>query len=119
MRDRDRWWAFLQGKPESEWDPPKRTKTNLRTKSSHPPRDNDYLNYVDTQREPADLAAIDTGPEDLANLGPSQSIQEASGVVLQSEESEPLVSSSDADVQRVRFSLSQGSRTDTPSLAQY
>ena len=28
MRDRAGWWAFIAGAPESEWNPPKKFKTN-------------------------------------------------------------------------------------------
>jgi hypothetical protein len=27
-RERDLWWAFVEGKPESEWNPPKRLPAN-------------------------------------------------------------------------------------------
>lgn len=36
MKDRDAWWAFLRGRPESEWNPPKKVKPqNARNQKSH------------------------------------------------------------------------------------
>ncbi|KAF9821296.1 hypothetical protein IEO21_00904 [Rhodonia placenta] len=39
MRDRDRWWLFLAGRPSSEWNPPKQPNRNDRA------RNNSYHSY--------------------------------------------------------------------------
>ena len=33
-KERDLWWAYLAGKPESDWNPPKKPKQNPKPKSS-------------------------------------------------------------------------------------
>jgi hypothetical protein len=35
MRDRDKWWQFLKGAPESVWNPPKRPKVDKERRRQH------------------------------------------------------------------------------------
>jgi hypothetical protein len=35
MRDRDKWWQFLRGAPESVWNPPKRPKVDKERRRQH------------------------------------------------------------------------------------
>jgi hypothetical protein len=35
MRERDLWWAFLAGRPESDWNPPKKLKQNQNSTKRH------------------------------------------------------------------------------------
>jgi hypothetical protein len=34
-KERDCWWAFLAGRPESDWNPPKKTKTDANARKRH------------------------------------------------------------------------------------
>ncbi|KAL0949329.1 hypothetical protein HGRIS_009403 [Hohenbuehelia grisea] len=50
-KERDLWWAFLLGKPESEWDPPKRPKNKTLNKLLHGGGARNMSMMVDTSRE--------------------------------------------------------------------
>ena len=52
-KDRDAWWAFVSGRPESEWNPPKKPKGN---KSNRQAREQRYGTGMRAFSEQADLA---------------------------------------------------------------
>lgn len=65
MKNRDAWWAFLTGRPESEWNPPKKPK---RQKSVRPSRYEEYGGgmraFTSEYEVPMHNAELSYGPED-------------------------------------------------------
>ncbi|KIL70201.1 hypothetical protein M378DRAFT_156274 [Amanita muscaria Koide BX008] len=67
-KERDLWWAFLSGKPETEWNPPKKSRSQKdrqkKAKTTHDSTDNEetVLNYEVYQPDSIVREASSTGP---------------------------------------------------------
>jgi hypothetical protein len=67
-RDRDKWWQFLKGAPESVWNPPKRPKVDKERRRQHgrdQPRDDGLGPW--TPVNPPVTAVTDPAPMDVTH----------------------------------------------------
>jgi hypothetical protein len=60
FRERDLWWAFLSGQPESRWNPPKATKSKSKKQN---------MSAIPTVRT-VDAVPTEIGPASVSDLPP-------------------------------------------------
>lgn len=87
-KDRDSWWAFLAGMPESDWNPPKKVKktinakkqqtynSGLRTWPDDPPQEKSWQNHDEGE------------VEQVLRVDPAESLPSPVGTPLPSDSSE-------------------------------
>ncbi|KAF8897725.1 hypothetical protein BD779DRAFT_397876 [Infundibulicybe gibba] len=87
-KDRDLWWAFLSGKPESEWNPPKQPKQPKRRSFMRGFADDPYQYEEGKPSDGVDLYAN----QEENTAGGTQSLPTPSGTPAPSDASDQLAS---------------------------